>query len=531
MAVYGNDTSNSGVGIGVEGKTVNGYGLFGNSTGGGMGVYGVSTGASGYGVYGYDSAANGTAAGVYGASASAQGYGVWGHANGTQGVYGVYGDNSSTSGAGVWGYGGNSGIYGSGGSQYGVQGSGPIGVYGFGSSTYGVDGLGTTYGVYGNGNTGGVQGVGGTFGLNGQGTLYGVYGYSLNNYGLYGVSGNGYGVYGTGPTWGLYTPNSTFTGGYLVVGSNSFTPSVGDIVVARGATTGVVYLGSNGGHYLYFDGTNYNMPSGNLSVGGQVVGSSVYATGTFYGPYGTYLTVPGYANTALLGIAWTGGNPQGLCPASNCDYVTLNVPGAGSNPGYIQLFDNGEVYMNGSLAIGGATASTNAGDITIARTSSPSTGYIFFGSNNSHFVGFDGSNYQMPNSGLNIGGSLWSNGTLIWSDRSLKDNITQLGSDSGLNVIEKLNPVSYTWKDQTRGTGLQYGFIAQDVQKVLPTLVSEIPINTLGPDGKEIVVTAGTKPKLSLNYEGLIAPMVKSIQEQQKEIEDLKQQIAELKAK
>jgi hypothetical protein len=130
----------------------------------------------------------------------------------------------------------------------------------------------------------------------------------------------------------------------------------------------------------------------------------------------------------------------------------------------------------------------------------------------------------MPSGGLNIGGSLWSNGTLIWSDRTLKENINQLGLDSGLSVIEKLNPVSYTWKDKSLGTGLQYGFIAQDVQKVLPTLVSEIPNNLLGADGKEIAIPAGAKPKLSLNYDGLIAPMVKSIQEQQKEIDDQKKQ-------
>ena len=57
------------------------------------------------------------------------------------------------------------------------------------------------------------------------------------------------------------------------------------------------------------------------------------------------------------------------------------------------------------------------------------------------------------------------------SDARLKEKITPING----NVINDLNPVSYVWNKQGRekgGNGLvQYGFIAQEVEKVLPDLV------------------------------------------------------------
>ena len=49
----------------------------------------------------------------------------------------------------------------------------------------------------------------------------------------------------------------------------------GDMTAYRsGGTTGVIYLSSSGSHYLYWDGTNYNLNSGNLLVTGNVSASS-----------------------------------------------------------------------------------------------------------------------------------------------------------------------------------------------------------------------------------------------------------------
>jgi hypothetical protein len=57
--------------------------------------------------------------------------------------------------------------------------------------------------------------------------------------------------------------------------STGITVVNGDLTAYRsGGTTGVVYLSSSGSIYLYWDGTNYNMPTGNLIVGANITAYS-----------------------------------------------------------------------------------------------------------------------------------------------------------------------------------------------------------------------------------------------------------------
>lgn len=63
------------------------------------------------------------------------------------------------------------------------------------------------------------------------------------------------------------------------------------------------------------------------------------------------------------------------------------------------------------------------------------------------------------------------------SDRRLKKNIEGLNSQEILRQFLSLRGVSYEWNDDKTGSkrpeGIQYGFIAQDIQEVFPSLVSE----------------------------------------------------------
>ena len=92
------------------------------------------------------------------------------------------------------------------------------------------------------------------------------------------------------------------------------------------------------------------------------------------------------------------------------------------------------------------------------------------------------------------------------SDERLKTDIVNLYW--GLTDILKLRPVSYKWKSDKIEQGTQYGFIAQEVQSVMPELVREFET----PDGT----------RYSLEKEGIYATMVKAIQEQQAIILSLK---------
>jgi len=95
------------------------------------------------------------------------------------------------------------------------------------------------------------------------------------------------------------------------------------------------------------------------------------------------------------------------------------------------------------------------------------------------------------------------------SDKRLKKNISYL--KNGLNIIEQLKPVKF---DYIQGDKRQVGFIAQEVEKVLPDIVIK------GQDGM-----------LGSRTDSIIPYLVKAIQEQQQEIQALKQWVDRLSKK
>lgn len=96
------------------------------------------------------------------------------------------------------------------------------------------------------------------------------------------------------------------------------------------------------------------------------------------------------------------------------------------------------------------------------------------------------------------------------SDIRLKDNI--LPMKNCLEVLIQLKPVKFTWKENNAPS---FGFIAQEVQKVYPELVS---------------TANDERGTLSLDYSKLVAPLVGALKELKAEIDLMKQQIEALKA-
>ncbi len=100
----------------------------------------------------------------------------------------------------------------------------------------------------------------------------------------------------------------------------------------------------------------------------------------------------------------------------------------------------------------------------------------------------------------------------VTSDLRLKTNIAPL--QNSIAAIMQLKPVSYEKKTSLASNNystIENGFIAQDLQKVMPSLVTE------GTDNDKL---------LSVNYTALIPVLTKAIQEQQKQIEDQNAKIA-----
>ena len=112
--------------------------------------------------------------------------------------------------------------------------------------------------------------------------------------------------------------------------------------------------------------------------------------------------------------------------------------------------------------------------------------------------------------------SVTTTGGANTSDRRLKRDILPL-NNYGLKQVMQLNPVSYIYKADSANTH-QIGFIAQEVQQIIPEVVT----------GKEGDLSKGES--LGIVYGNLVPVLTKAIQEQQTEITDLKKQIEELKS-
>ena len=107
------------------------------------------------------------------------------------------------------------------------------------------------------------------------------------------------------------------------------------------------------------------------------------------------------------------------------------------------------------------------------------------------------------------------------SDAMFKKNISSFSTV--LHLINQLKPVNYLLKqdeypNMNFPSGTQYGFVAQELEKVFPTLVE----NGSHPG---ITKEAGDIKYKAVNYIGLIPVLTKAIQEQQATIDDLNRKL------
>jgi len=108
------------------------------------------------------------------------------------------------------------------------------------------------------------------------------------------------------------------------------------------------------------------------------------------------------------------------------------------------------------------------------------------------------------------------------SDIGLKENIKTI--DSGLSIINKLNPVTFDWKNKKKGSNS--GFIAQEVEKILPNDVEGEDFNTDYPSGRVGDVIEDEDKGFnnfgkSINTSGIVAHLTKAVQELSAKVEAL----------
>ena len=117
------------------------------------------------------------------------------------------------------------------------------------------------------------------------------------------------------------------------------------------------------------------------------------------------------------------------------------------------------------------------------------------------------------------GGVQLSNGATSWSalsDITKKRDVFNLSY--GLSNVMKLRSVFYNYKDDASDYGRRLGFIAQEVQQVLPELVQSNSYEKLD----------GAPTLLSLDVTNMVPVLVKAIQELKTELDAVKGKLAEL---
>jgi hypothetical protein len=285
--------------------------------------------------------------------------------------------------------------------------------------------------------------------------------------------------------------NITATGG----GSNGVNTGIisRDVTAARTTTTGVIYLGSDGNHYVYFDGTNYIMPSGGLTLNG----SSVWTAGNLTnlnqltnGPgYYSSGSSPTFAETYTNNWFRNNTSNTGLYNQSTTQHLSSNSNG---------YWDISSTTAAASGVIG--IRLYTGGHVNTLR------GYLYSDGSGIGLLNNQGGWSVLCNQGASYGGELrgsWTvTGTLTESSSvRYKENIADLSYS--LEDALKLRPVEYT---KIGTSHKEVGFIAEEVNDIIPEAVSKNDDGTVE----------------SISYGRLTAVLLQAVKEQQKQIEELK---------
>ncbi|MGD0710406.1 MAG: tail fiber domain-containing protein [Bacteroidales bacterium] len=284
----------------------------------------------------------------------------------------------------------------------------------------------------------------------------------------------------------------------------------------------------------------------------RTAGSNKWRIGTYNSPNfeiyneGSY-TYPFHINAATNEVTLgsnVSSNHATLYVPSNREYAgyftTDSAAGLSASAIHAEFSNTGNidgfaVYGKSDAAdwwgYGGYFDSKYIGVYSYAHNSSVNPVYGFYGFASSSAAA---SVYGVYGSASTTGGTAYGvycsgNGayTGTWtlaSDAKFKKDV--VGYTGALDNILQLRPVSYTMKTNEYpfmgfASGTQIGFIAQEMEKVFPTLVE----NSSHPGAKKEDPAVMYK---GINYIGLIPVLVKAIQEQQAEIETLKAQVKSL---
>ena len=317
-----------------------------------------------------------------------------------------------------------------------------------------------------------------------------------------------------------------------VVGNRTFT---GDITAASGTLT-VQKAGSGGGQIGLGDWTNTN-PIG-ISEG---LWNTVTTDNDFLTVYTrSSFNIRGYGGGTTHWLALTNSNlnlvqGQSLSLAgttvidSSRNFTGQSYSGVANNASFASntVTSYGSWKTNGSKGGYDGIVFDDGGDVAIMFDVSGNGG--FYRAPNAswysyHHVGNSctgfGTSTTSSSYEIYVSGAIYATENITaYSDRRVKENITTI--DNPLTKVEGLRGVYYNKIDDEKKTK-QIGFIAQEVDQVVPELV------TYAEDVDQYGVNYGNTTALLVEA---IKELSQQVKDQQKQIDELKQEVASLRSK
>ncbi|MBL0328536.1 MAG: tail fiber domain-containing protein [Bacteroidetes bacterium] len=456
--------------------------------GGGSGATGPTGPAGTAGATGPTGTAGATGAtgigttGATGATGPTGAVGPTGFGAGTPGATGATGPTGTT---GVTGIAGATGATGS------IGATGATGVVGATGATGAVGATGTA-GATGATGTAGATGATGTAGATGATGATGT----ADATGAVGATG------ATGPSWTLTTPTLNTDGTFTVNGTAGSGGPVTSTVAAWLCAPSVATANVNAGTRFLGTTSNTHMDL----VSNSLTRGRLSNLGEFF--IGTTATV--LAGDLMNGV---------------------------SNAAFPWAV-NGYSTFNGSGVYGSVTAGTTAFDAVQGE-------YLGTSATGAGVRGIDNLNnaYGIHGQSGTIGWAGWFDGDVNVtggyfniSDAMLKTNIKTLNGKDALEKLKLINGVQYDmdvnkYPKYKLDPRHKIGLLAEEVEAAFPELIKQTKLHTPNNSRTASDKTIESIDIKTVNYMGLIPVLVEAIKEQQRQIEELKNQIKALENK
>lgn len=353
--------------------------------------------------------------------------------------------------------------------------------------------------------------------------------YTTQNYG-YGLVGvyDSYkfqGVFAMGDAYKLPANGSSTTGLYGIAWTH---PNAGGeskaglshqaLFVTNGTTQTAIGTGiwTSGNISLATTNAFLNFADGNYIRQNTSSYGSMESGGSKNGYTGVYLPNGGATTVGMYDSSGNGGSYDttwGWQHYWSRGNACLGIGGSTTAAGY-RAYTNGAHYVAGKMVAvsnttGVSTGVTAAnGDLTAYR-SGGTTGVVYLSSSGSNYVYFDGTNYN-----LNAGNIICTGNITAYSDIRVKRNIVQI--TDALSKVLQIRGVTFTRTDTDNPEQRHTGVIAQEVEKVLPEVITT---------AKAALDGSGMPETKSVAYGNMVGLLIEAIKELNAKVERLQAQL------